>query len=218
DHRRRVATIALANEVAFRDAEVLQERDHVFGVLLDRERATRNVGGAAVPLEVDRDDRMALAQGRKRVLPGKAKRWRDEDERLARTLHFVVHFQPVDGRITTALLHVRSVGCGSVIQLGIRRVASTTRLAGSGHAARDRATGMRPTERRARAHKSSRYDGLGPARVRTRSSLVARAGTWAYRRRTSLRASSGLRSSQFARASARADSCSRSPSRTAPRR
>jgi hypothetical protein len=62
DHGGGVAAVALTEEVGLRDVEMLQERDDVLGILLDRERAIRNIVGATMTLEVDRDDRMALDQ------------------------------------------------------------------------------------------------------------------------------------------------------------
>jgi hypothetical protein len=48
---------------------MLQERDDVLDVLLDRDRAIRHVGGATISLKVHRDDRVALRPRRER-LPG----------------------------------------------------------------------------------------------------------------------------------------------------
>jgi hypothetical protein len=48
-----------------RDSEILQQSNHVFGVLLDRNRTLRDVRSATMPLEIDRDDGMMWNQRRK---------------------------------------------------------------------------------------------------------------------------------------------------------
>jgi hypothetical protein len=73
-----------------------EQRDHVLGVSFDRERALGNVGGETVALKVRRDDRSGRYERRKGLQSRKTERGRNEHERLAFPLDFVIQREAVD--------------------------------------------------------------------------------------------------------------------------
>ena len=65
DHRRDDAAITFAEKIGSRDTKMVQQADQVFGALLQGHRTLRDIRRAAMPLEVDREDRMVFNQRRK---------------------------------------------------------------------------------------------------------------------------------------------------------
>src|SRR6516164_9267446 len=56
DHGRYDAAEAFAEEVGFWDCKIIQQADHVFGVLLEGNRALRDIRSVTMALEIDRND------------------------------------------------------------------------------------------------------------------------------------------------------------------
>ena len=55
-----------------------------------------------MPLQIDRNDRVALDQRRIRVHAGVSEGGRDANQRIASSLNFVMHLQTVDGGVSAA--------------------------------------------------------------------------------------------------------------------
>ena len=62
DQSRHGAAVALAEKIGLGESEILQQADHVLGVLLQGHRALWDIGRTPMALEIDGNDRMALSQ------------------------------------------------------------------------------------------------------------------------------------------------------------